>query len=65
MPVVGGRHVNPFYRQVDPYVVNELNARGNIHGQRVRGASRSATAGIGDMEKNLGVEYTHQPLALF
>jgi hypothetical protein len=59
MPVVGGTHINPFYRQVDPYVVNELNARGNIHGQRVRGASRSATAGTGggDAARNLNWGY--------
>jgi len=58
MPVVGGSYVNPFYRQVDDYVQNELNARAMIHGQRVRGArAASPNTGGGDAARNLTWAY--------
>jgi hypothetical protein len=58
MPVVGGTYQSPFYRQVDPYVQAELNARAMIHGQRVRGARAAApNTGGGDAARNLTWAY--------
>ena len=49
---------SPFYRTPDPLTTGELNARGAIHGQRVRGA-RAATPGTGggDAARNLTWAY--------
>lgn len=64
MSVNGGpvQYHSPFYKSVDPYVRNELNARANIHGQRVRGA-RATTSGTGggDAARNLNWAYGKKP----
>lgn len=57
-----GTYESPFYREVLNFVVTELNARGAIHGQRVRGA-RAATSGTGggDAARNLNWAYGKKP----
>lgn len=44
MPKVNGKYVNPFYQQVDDFVQNELKARANYYGARVRGSGNDRTA---------------------
>lgn len=66
MAVVGGGagavYESPFYREPDANTQDELNARGAIHGQRVRGA-RAATPGTGggDAVRNLNWAYGKKP----
>lgn len=58
MPIIAGAYVSPFYRPVDGYVATELNARANIHGQRVRGARAPVSGtGGGDAARNLTWAY--------
>lgn len=42
MPNVEGGYVNPYYQEVEDYVVNELNARGTIYGARIRSSRKGA-----------------------
>jgi hypothetical protein len=58
MPAIGGKYENPFYREVEDYVKNELNARAKIHGERVRGARNPGrNTGGGDAARNLTWAY--------
>jgi len=39
-------YINPFYQEVNKFVRNELNARGEFYGQRVRGGNGSAPKAV-------------------
>lgn len=42
MPIVEGGYVNPYYQEVEDYVVKELNARGTMYGARIRSSRKGA-----------------------
>ena len=59
---IGAPYESPFYRTPDLNTQAELNARGNIHGQRVRGARAAALGtGGGDAARNLNWSYGKKP----